>query len=230
MLEALKRQVLEANLALVQYQLVTLTWGNASGIARNEGLVVIKPSGVPYDELGVDDLVVVNLSGTTVEGTRRPSSDTPTHIELYKAFPVIGGIAHSHSLCATSFAQAGREIPCLGTTHADAFNGPIPVTRLLSREEVEDRYERNTGRVIVERFRTLDPLSMPAVLLPGHAPFTWGHDATDAVENSFVLERVAQMALQSLALNPGAAPIPDYLLKKHQDRKHGPGAYYGQPQ
>jgi L-ribulose-5-phosphate 4-epimerase len=228
MLKKLKQQVLEANLDLVTFNLVTLTWGNASGISREEGLVVIKPSGVEYKKLKVKDMVVVDLSGKVIEGDFRPSSDTPTHIELYKAFPSIGGVAHSHSEYATIFAQACKEIPCLGTTHADAFNGSIPLTRFLKKNEVEKNYELNTGKVIVERFKKFNPMEIPGVLVAGHAPFTWGKDANDAVKNNLILESVAKMALNSLGLNPKLKPMPDYILEKHYQRKHGPDAYYGQ--
>jgi L-ribulose-5-phosphate 4-epimerase len=228
MLEALKEQVLAANLELVKFNLVTLTWGNVSGIARAEGLVVIKPSGVEYDKLQVNDLVVVDLAGEIIEGDLRPSSDMPTHLELYKAFPEIGGIAHSHSLFATAFAQAGREIPCLGTTHADTFNGAVPLTRFLQRAEVEKDYELNTGKVIVERFKQLDPAALPGVLVAGHAPFTWGEDAREAVRHSLILEQIAQLALSTLILNPNVQDLPEYILNKHHRRKHGPDAYYGQ--
>ncbi|MGB2869713.1 MAG: L-ribulose-5-phosphate 4-epimerase [Bacteroidota bacterium] len=229
MLEKLKRTVLEANLELVKNGLVTMTWGNVSGIARSEGLIVIKPSGVEYRKMTVKDMVVVDLAGDVVEGKRRPSSDTPTHVELYKSFESIGGIAHCHSECATSFAQAGKELPCFGTTHADVFHGGVPVTRLLSKDEVEGQYELNTAKVILERFKDLDPLAIPGVLVTGHAPFAWGVDPLDAVHNSVVLERVASMALRSLALNPWLSPLPNYIVEKHYQRKHGPKAYYGQP-
>ena len=228
MVEQLKKKVLEANLALVKYNLVTLTWGNVSGISRGDGLIVIKPSGVDYEKLSVKDMVVLDLKGNIVEGKRRPSSDTPTHIELYKAFPSIGGIAHSHSEYATIFAQACKEIPCFGTTHADAFHGPVPVTRFLTKEEVDSGYEVNTGKLIVERFTKLDPNAVPGVLVAGHAPFTWGTDAHDAVKNNLILERVASMALRSLVLNPTLSQLPEYLLERHFSRKHGPDAYNGQ--
>jgi len=230
MLKGLKKEVLEANRDLVRYKLVTLTWGNASGISRNDGLMVIKPSGVAYDKLTEEEMIVVDLNGTIVEGKGRPSSDTPMHIELYKAFPAIGGVSHTHSEFATSFAQAGKEIPCFGTTHADLFFGTVPVTRFLSKEEIDEAYERNTGTAIVERFRGVDPGSLPGVLLAGHAPVTWGADARDAVKNSLILERVASMAYRSLMLNPSLEAIPEFLLNKHHSRKHGPGAYYGQPE
>jgi len=228
MLRSLREEVLEANLDLVRYSLVTLTWGNVSGISRDEGLVVIKPSGIEYQKLRERDLIIVDLAGNIVEGKGRPSSDTLTHIELYKAFPTIGGVAHTHSEFAVAFAQASREIPCYGTTHADAFFGPVPVTRFLTKEEVDEHYEFNTGKVIVERFTDLDPSAIPAVLIAGHAPFTWGKNAHDAVRNSLILERVASMALRSVVLNPDLRPLPDYLLNKHHMRKHGPDAYYGQ--
>jgi L-ribulose-5-phosphate 4-epimerase len=229
MLEELKKKVLDANQDLVKYNLVTLTWGNVSGIDREKNLVVIKPSGVDYDKLKIDDMVVVDLNSKIVEGNKRPSSDTPTHVELYKNFKSIGGITHSHSEYATIFAQACKEIPCFGTTHADHFNGPVPVTRLLTEKEVEDNYELNTGRLIVERFQNLDPGSIPGVLLAGHAPFTWGKNPEDSVKNNLVLERIAKMALNSLQLNPNLSSLPDYILNKHYLRKHGSNAYYGQP-
>jgi L-ribulose-5-phosphate 4-epimerase len=229
MLEELKKKVLIANQDLVKYNLVTLTWGNVSGIDRKENLIVIKPSGVEYDKLKIDDMVVIDLNGKVVEGDKRPSSDTPTHVELYKHFLSIGGITHSHSEYATIFAQACKEIPCLGTTHADHFNGPVPVTRFLSREEVEENYELNTGKLIVETFKNLDPVSTPGILLAGHAPFTWGKTPEDSVKNNLVLERIAKMALNSLQLNPNLKGLPDYILNKHYSRKHGSNAYYGQP-
>lgn len=228
MLDELKLKVLKANLDLVKYGLVTLTWGNVSGINRSEGLIVIKPSGIDYDNMSADDMVVLDLDGKRVEGKWRPSSDTLTHVELYKEFPNIGGIAHSHSEYATIFAQALREIPCFGTTHADHFNGTIPVTRFLTEEEVDSGYEINTGKVIIERFKNLIPDDMPGVLVAGHAPFSWGKDPRDAVKNNLVLERVAKMALNSLMLNNKLTEIPGYILNKHYSRKHGPDAYYGQ--
>ena len=228
MLEKLKKEVVQANKELVRYGLITLTWGNASGIDRAKGLVVIKPSGVEYDEMSTNDMVVVDLDGNVVEGNLRPSSDTPTHVYLYKAFLKIGGIVHTHSTYATMFAQARREIPCFGTTHADHFHGSIPVTRFLTKKEVESDYELNTGVVIVQRFKKLDPAAMPSVLVGGHAPFAWGHDASDAVNNSLILERVAQMAIGSLQLNAKLAALPAYIQEKHYQRKHGPNAYYGQ--
>jgi len=228
MLKTLKQKVLKANLALVRYNLVTLTWGNVSGIDRKKNLVVIKPSGVDYNSMTIDDMVVVDLNGKVVEGKKRPSSDTPTHVELYKAFPSIGGITHSHSPYATIFAQACKEVPCFGTTHADHFNGPVPVTKFLSEEDVNSGYELNTGKIIIERFKDLDPVAVPGVLVAGHAPFTWGKDPMDSVNNNLVLERIADMAIHSLQLNPNLKSLPDYILKKHYSRKHGPDAYYGQ--
>lgn len=230
MLERLKRDVLEANLQLPKHGLVTFTWGNVSGIDHQTGLVVIKPSGVPYDELQIDDLVVLNLDGKIVEGSLRPSSDTPTHLALYRAFPEIGGIVHTHSPSATSWAQAGRAIPSLGTTHADYFYGEIPCTRTLTKEEIERGYELETGNVIIETFQRegLDPVSMPGVLLAGHAPFSWGKTASQAVHNAVVLEEVAKMALHSYLLNPQIKAIDQFLLDKHYLRKHGVSAYYGQ--
>jgi L-ribulose-5-phosphate 4-epimerase len=227
-LDALKEKVLRANLSLVKYGLVTLTWGNASGIDRKSGLIVIKPSGVEYDVMDSDDMVVVDLDGKVVEGTLRPSSDTPTHVELYKAFPEVGGITHTHSPNATAFAQAGREIPCLGTTHADVFYGAVPITRLMTEEEVKTAYEENTGKVIVERFRDVDPISMPGILVAGHGPFCWGKDPEDSVKNSLMLERIAEIALKTFQINPNSAGLPDYILNKHHERKHGTNAYYGQ--
>lgn len=228
MLKRLKEKVLKANQDLVKYNLVTLTWGNVSGIDRKKNLIAIKPSGVDYNKLKPQDIVIVSMDGKIVEGELNPSSDTPTHIELYKAFPEIGGITHSHSEFATIFAQALKEIPCYGTTHADNFNGIIPVTRFLTKEEVISNYELNTGKVIIERFKNLDHISMPAVLVAGHAPFTWGKDPEDSVKNNLVLERVAKMTLYTLNLEPNLAALPDYVLNKHHTRKHGKNAYYGQ--
>lgn len=230
MLEKLKQEVLEANLDLPKHGLVTFTWGNVSGIDREEGLVVIKPSGVPYDELKAEHLVVVDLEGNIVEGNLRPSSDTPTHLALYKAFETIGGIVHTHSPWATSWAQAGRAIPPLGTTHADYFYGEIPCTRPLTQMEINQAYELETGNVIIEKFRNegLDPVAMPGVLIASHAPFAWGKDAHQAVHNAVVLEEVAKMALHSFQLNPDVEDIDQFLLDKHYLRKHGANAYYGQ--
>jgi len=228
LLENLKQEVLQANLDLVKLGLVVLTWGNVSGIDRSQNLVVIKPSGVDYDKLTIKDLVTVDLSGKVVEGDKRPSSDTPIHIEIYKAFKEIGGITHTHSNFATMFAQACKEIPCLGTTHADHFYGPIPLTRFLTTEEVEDAYELNTGKIIIERFKELNPVSTPGVLVAGHAPFAFGKNASDSVRNALILERVAEMALGTFQINSSCPKLPDYISEKHYQRKHGPDAYYGQ--
>jgi L-ribulose-5-phosphate 4-epimerase len=229
MLEKLKIEVCEANLELARLKLVTLTWGNTSAVDRDKGVFVIKPSGVPYESLKPADMVVVRLEdGRTIEGKLRPSSDTPTHLKLYRAFSSIGGITHTHSAHATMFAQANRPIPCLGTTHADTFHGEVPVTRILKPAEVETDYEGNTGVVIVERFKGLDPVAVPAVLVAGHAPFAWGKDAIDSVHHSLILEEVARMAMGTFLLNPKAAPPPEYVIRKHYMRKHGPKATYGQ--
>lgn len=228
MLEELRKQVFEANLELNRKGLVVYTWGNVSGIDRGRGLVVIKPSGVDYETMTADQMVVVTLDGETVEGSLRPSSDLPTHLELYRRFPNIGGVAHTHSPFATAWAQAGMEIPCLGTTHADHFYGPVPCARALTQDEVEHEYEHNTGKVIVEAFAGLDPDAVPAVLVSQHGPFTWGKDPMDAVKNSVVLEEVAKTASVALGINPYAKPVPQYLLDKHYFRKHGKNAYYGQ--
>ncbi|MGS7809220.1 L-ribulose-5-phosphate 4-epimerase [Clostridioides difficile] len=226
----LKEEVLEANLALPKHDLVTFTWGNVSGIDRNAGLIVIKPSGVPYDALTIEDLVVVDLEGNVVEGDLRPSSDTPTHLALYRALPEIGGIVHTHSPWATSWAQAKRAIPAFGTTHADYFYGEIPCTRELSDEEIETAYELETGNVIIETLNELhlEPVAVPGVLVANHAPFCWGKDADEAVHNAVVLEEVAKMGIHALNLNPGLAPIKQSILDKHYLRKHGENAYYGQ--
>jgi len=228
MLEALKEEVLQANLDLQKHGLVILTWGNVSGIDRERGLVVIKPSGVSYDDMKPEDMVIVDLDGRQVEGKLRPSSDTPTHIAIYKAFDKVGGVVHTHSAMATSWAQAGRSIPAFGTTHADHFYGQVPCTRKLSKEEIESEYEANTGKVIIETFSGMDPLHVPGVLVNGHGPFSWGKNAHDAVVNAVVLEEVAKMAYYTVALSPEIAPIDKYLLDKHFLRKHGPSAYYGQ--
>jgi L-ribulose-5-phosphate 4-epimerase len=227
-IKELKKQVAQANLDLVKYGLVTLTWGNVSGIDRDQGLVVIKPSGVDYSTMNENDMVVIDLDGKVVDGKWKPSSDTATHLELYKAFPGIGGVTHTHSNYATIFCQAGKEIPCYGTTHADHFDGTIPLTRFLTEKEVEEAYEKYTGTVIIERFKDLDPVATPGVLVNGHAPFCWGKSADDSVKNSLVLERVAEMALAAIQLNKDIQPLPEYILKKHYYRKHGPNAYYGQ--
>lgn len=228
MLESLRKDVCEANRDLDRIGLVTLTWGNVSGFDRERQLMVIKPSGVPYEALRPEQLVVVDLDGLVVEGTLRPSSDTPTHIVLYRQFPGLGGIVHTHSLCATAFCQAEREIPCFGTTHADHFHGPVPLARALTPAEVDEDYEGHTGRVIVERFEGLNPLAVPGVLLAHHAPFTWGPSPRKALENAVALEAVAQMALSTLQLRPETAPLPAHILNKHYARKHGPRATYGQ--
>lgn len=228
MLEKLKQEVLQANLDLVKQGLVVLTWGNVSGIDRDKNLIAIKPSGVNYESLSADDIVIVDLNGNVVEGDKRSSSDTPTHIELYKSFKDIGGITHTHSKYATMFAQACKEIPCLGTTHADHFYGSIPLTRFLTKDEVEEAYELNTGKIIVERFKKLNPSSTPGVLVAGHAPFAFGKDASDSVRNALILERVAEMALGTFQINPAVEKLPDYISEKHYQRKHGPNAYYGQ--
>ncbi len=228
MLEELKATVVEANKLLETSGLVKLTWGNVSAIDRERGVFGIKPSGVPYSQLTPADIVLVDLDGNQVEGSLSPSSDTKTHLELYRAFDKIGGVTHTHSVHATMFAQAGREIPCLGTTHADHFNGPVPVCRALTPEEVAEDYEGNTGKAIVERFAGLDPVAMPAVLQLHHAPFTWGKNAMDSVKNSIALESCAEMALGTFHLQADVAAIPSHLLNKHYERKHGPNAYYGQ--
>lgn len=230
MLEQLKKEVLEANLLLPKYNLVTFTWGNVSGIDREKGLIVIKPSGVEYDVMTAEHMVVVDLNGKVVEGDLNPSSDTATHIELYKAFPEIGGVIHTHSPWATSWAQAGRGIPAYGTTHADYFYGEIPCTRQLTPEEVERAYEKETGTVIIEAFRerNIDPTAVPGVIVYKHGPFAWGKNPHQAVHNAVVMETVANMAYHAEQINLQGTPIEQYLLDKHYMRKHGPNAYYGQ--
>lgn len=229
MLEALKKRVLEANLALVKHNLVTFTWGNVSGIDRESGLVVIKPSGVEYDTMTAGDMVVVDLaSGQVVEGKWKPSSDTPTHLALYRAFPEAGGVVHTHSRWATSWAQAGRGIPAYGTTHGDYFYGEIPCTRKMTPAEIQGEYEAETGNVIVETFEGLSPKDIPAVLVHSHGPFAWGTDPENAVHNAVVLEELAFMAFHTEALRPEIGPMQQELLDKHYLRKHGAGAYYGQ--
>lgn len=230
MLEKLKQEVFAANMELPRRGLVTYTWGNVSGIDRESGLFVIKPSGVEYDELKPDDLVVMDLDGNKVEGDLNPSSDTKTHLELYKAFLGIGGIVHTHSRGAVSWAQARRDIPCYGTTHADYFYGDIPCARNLTPEEIEEDYEKNTGKVIIETFETrkINPLYVPAVICSNHGPFTWGKDAAQAVYHAVVLEEVAYMAMMAEQNNPRVGPAPQCIQDKHFMRKHGPNAYYGQ--
>ena len=230
MLEQLRKRVYEANMELPRRGLVTYTWGNVSGIDREKGLVVIKPSGVEYDELTPENLVVMDLDGNRVEGEMNPSSDTKTHLELYKAFPTLGGIVHTHSPYAVAWAQAGQDIPCYGTTHADYFYGAVPCARHLTPAELDEDYEKNTGVAIVETFRErgLDPVAMPGVICRSHGPFTWGKDAAQAVYHAAVLEEVARMALLTRQLDPSAMPAPRYYLDKHYRRKHGPNAYYGQ--
>ncbi len=229
MLEALKQQVLEANLLLPKHGLITFTWGNVSGIDREKNLVVIKPSGVDYDTMTADDMVVVDLqTGERVEGELKPSSDTPTHLVLYRAFPGIGGIVHTHSRWATTFAQAGRMIPALGTTQGDYFYGGIPCTRLMTETEIKGDYEAETGNVIVETFAGKDPEAIPAVLVHSHGPFAWGTDPINAVHNAVVLEEVAFMDFHAMLLSPGVPPMQQELLDKHYLRKHGANAYYGQ--
>lgn len=230
MLEKLKREVYEANMLLPKYNLITFTWGNVSGIDREKNLFVIKPSGVEYEKLTPEQMVVVDLNGRVVEGDLNPSSDTATHCVLYNQFPSIKGVVHTHSPWAVTFAQAGLDIPAAGTTHADTFYGPVPVTRLMLREEVENDYEKQTGDVIVETFkeRHIDPEQVPAVLVNDHGPFTWGKSASDAVHNAVILEEVAKMTYHTLQLNPHHVDMDPYLLDKHFLRKHGKNAYYGQ--
>ena len=230
MLEELKKIVCQANLELPKYGLVTFTWGNVSAIDRESGLVVIKPSGVDYDGMQPEDMVVVDLDGKVVEGKYKPSSDTPTHVALYKAFPALGGIVHTHSRWATTFAQAKMGIPALGTTHGDYFYGEIPCTRLMTPQEIAGEYEKETGNVIIETFkeRNIDAAQVPAVLVASHGPFAWGKDAMNAVHNAVVLEEVAFMALNAMQLNPGLGTMQQELLDKHYLRKHGANAYYGQ--
>lgn len=227
MYKKLKEEALKTNLALVDYGLVIFTWGNVSVIDRQLNVIAIKPSGVDYDAMKADDMVVVDLEGNIIEGELKPSSDLPTHLALYKASNAIGGVVHTHSEWATSWAQAGRDIPAYGTTHADHFYGPIPCTRKLSREEIEGDYEAETGKVIVERFRKLDFESIPGVIVHGHGPFSWGQDAVKAVENAVVMEQIAKMAFRNELLG-NTEPIEQYLLDKHYLRKHGKDAYYGQ--
>ncbi len=230
MLEELKKKVYEANILLPKYGLVTFTWGNVSAIDRESGLFVIKPSGVEYDTMTPDDMVVMDLNGNKVEGKLNPSSDTPTHVEIYKAFKEVGGVVHTHSSYATSWAQAGRSIPCYGTTHADYFYGEIPCVRCLNKDEIESAYEENTGHLIVDEFERMgkDPVAVPAVLCKNHGVFTWGKDAHEAVHNAVVTEEVAKMAFRCELINPEVKPAPQELQDKHYYRKHGANAYYGQ--
>jgi L-ribulose-5-phosphate 4-epimerase len=227
-LEALRTEVYEANLELVRRGLVLYTFGNASGLSREQGLVAIKPSGVPYEKMTPADMVIVDLDGRVVEGALRPSSDLPTHLALYRAFPSIGGVVHTHSRHATAWAQACREIPCFGTTHADYFHGPVPVTSPLTPAEIESEYEANTGQAIIRLLEARDPLGCPAALVSGHGPFTWGKSAAAAAHTAVIVEELAAMALQTLLINPATPPISDPLRDKHYFRKHGPKAYYGQ--
>ncbi|MCT4662359.1 MAG: L-ribulose-5-phosphate 4-epimerase [Tissierellales bacterium] len=230
MLESLKKEVFEANLELVKQGLVIYTWGNVSGIDREKGLIVIKPSGVNYDIMKPEDMVVMNLDGEVVEGNLRPSSDAPTHLELYRQFKDIKGVVHTHSSWATSWAQAGRDIPCYGTTHADYFYGAVPCTRKLTKEEIDGEYELNTGKVIVETFkeRDLEPLEVPGVIITSHGPFSWGKSPKDAVHNAKVIEEVAKMAYRTEKIDMKVENIDENLLNKHYLRKHGANAYYGQ--
>ncbi len=228
MVKQLKKRVLQANLDLVRHGLVLFTWGNVSGIDRDKGLVVIKPSGVAYDGMTAEDMVVVDLDGKVVDGVLKPSSDTPTHIELYKAFPQIGGIVHTHSTYATAFAQAGRAVPAYGTTHADYFHGDVPCARALSQEEIGTAYETNTGLVILETLRDADVMAVPGILIKNHGPFAWGKDPDEAVYHAAVLEQVAKLAALTETINPDAQRADQYLLDKHYLRKHGTNAYYGQ--
>ena len=227
MLEKLKQEVLEANLDLVKNNLVILTWGNVSALDRESGLVVIKPSGVSYDDMKAEDMVVVDLDGNIVEGDLRPSSDTPTHLAIYRHFPEVGGVVHTHSTYATAWAQAGLPIPNIGTTHADTFHQAVPCTEEMSKEQIEAAYEAATGDVIAEAFEGMNPMHTPAVLVKHHAPFTWGKSAANAVYNAVVLEEVARMASITVALNPNVVMNQD-LIEKHYERKHGANAYYGQ--
>ncbi len=228
MYDELKQIVCKANIELQKQKLIIYTWGNVSGIDRKAGVVAIKPSGVPYDELTADKMVVLDLDGKIVEGKLNPSSDTPTHLELYRNFKEVGGITHTHSIYATMWSQACKPIPCFGTTHADHFYGPVPVTDILTKEEIEGDYELNTGKVIVRRFAGIDPMQMPAVLVANHGPFTWGKNPDKSVENAVVLEQVASMAIGTLQINSKQKAISQVLLDKHYLRKHGKGAYYGQ--
>ena len=226
--EVLRQAVCDANIQLPAHNLVIYSWGNVSGIDRAAGVIAIKPSGVAYDELTPDKIVLLDLEGNPIEGALHPSSDTPTHLELYRNFESIGGLCHTHSPAATAWAQACREIPCFGTTHADFFHGPVPITDVMTEEAIQSNYELNTGRVIVSRFADLDPINTPAVLVANHGPFTWGKTPAQAVESMVVTEQVATMALSTITINPQQGPIGKTLLDKHYLRKHGKNAYYGQ--
>ena len=228
MLEALKEEVCRANLALVKHKVVIVTWGNVSAIDREKKLVVIKPSGVDYSVMKPEHMVVVDMDGNVVEGSLKPSTDLPTHLELYKAFPDVGGVVHTHSINATAWAQAGRDIPLYGTTHADYFHGAIPCTRALTDEEIGGEYEKNTGLVIAERIGEVPPLTLPGALVKSHGVFSWGKDADQAVHNAVVIEAVSEMALKTELINPGANPASEAIVEKHYNRKHGKNAYYGQ--
>ena len=228
MQEELKKAVLDANLELQRRQLVIYSWGNVSGIDRSKGIVAIKPSGVPYEELTIDKIILIDPAGNIIEGDLNPSSDTPTHLELYRNFDSVGGICHTHSPNATMWAQACRPIPCFGTTHADYFYGDVPVTDVMTKEQIQNDYELNTGKIIVQRFAEMDPMQMPAVLVANHGPFTWGDDPAKAVEATVVLEHIAATALGTITISPDKGPISDALLDKHYLRKHGNNAYYGQ--
>ncbi len=228
MLEQLKKEVYEANMELQEKGMVIYTWGNVSGIDREKGLVVIKPSGVDYDNMTADDMVVVDLNGTIVEGKYKPSSDTDTHLVLYNNYPEIGGVVHTHSTWAVTFAQAGLDIPAFGTTHADYFYGDIPCTRDLTKEEIEQAYEKNTGNVIVETIGEQDPMAIPGIVVKNHGPFAWGKTPKGSVYNAVVLDKVAEMAYKTMTLNPRVERVPQFLLDKHYFRKHGANAYYGQ--
>jgi L-ribulose-5-phosphate 4-epimerase len=227
--EDLKKAVLDANLELQKQRLVIYSWGNVSEIDRSKGIIAIKPSGVMYDELTAEKMVVLDLDGNIIEGALNPSSDTPTHLELYRNFESIGGICHAHPTGATMWAQACREIPCFGTTSADYFYGAVPITEVMTEKEIRSDYELNTGKCIVRRFASMDPMQMPAVLVANHAPFTWGKSAASSVESMVVLEQTAMMALGTITINPKQGPISQALLDKHYLRKHGKSAYYGQP-
>lgn len=228
LLKSLREEVLQANLELVRRGLVLYTFGNASGISRKDGLIAIKPSGLPYEKLTPEQIVLTDMDGKTVEGNLRPSSDLPTHLELYRQFPAVGGVAHTHSEFGTAWAQARRPIPCFGTTHADYFHGPVPVTDMLTADEISADYEKNTGVAISHLFENTDPMAIPAALVAGHAPFCWGADVAEATQNAVILEYVAKMAYYTLGVRPDAQSIPRELHDKHHLRKHGPSAYYGQ--